>query len=107
MNGDSGLVVTLVDRLTTRLPHRTGSSLHDFNRDEIVVLTRGTLVGISSSCIGVVVDALVQLLEELSRPFKGIQAHPPHVPSIPNYTSSIYYQNAARFIGPASTIPIP
>ncbi|CAL3962410.1 unnamed protein product [Diplocarpon coronariae] len=79
MNGDSGLVVTLVDRLTTRLPHRTGSSLHDFNRDEIVVLTRGTLVGISSSCIGVVVDALVQLLEELSRPFKGIQAHPPHV----------------------------
>ncbi|KAK2628011.1 hypothetical protein QTJ16_002657 [Diplocarpon rosae] len=79
MNGDSGLVVTLVDRLTTRLPHRTGSSLHDFNRDEIVVLTRGTLIGISGSCIGIVVDALVQLLEELSRPFKGIQAHPPHV----------------------------
>ncbi|PVH71158.1 hypothetical protein DL98DRAFT_660794 [Cadophora sp. DSE1049] len=79
MNGDSGLVVTLVDRLTTRLPHRTGSPLHDFNRDEIVVLTRGTLVGISASCIGTVVEALTQLLEELSQPFKSIQAHPIHV----------------------------
>ncbi|KAL2069744.1 hypothetical protein VTL71DRAFT_14423 [Oculimacula yallundae] len=79
MNGDSGLVVTLVDRLTTRLPHRTGSPLHDFNRDEIVVLTRGTLVGISASCIGTVVEALTQLLEDLSQPFKGIQTHPIYV----------------------------
>ncbi|KAJ5053875.1 uncharacterized protein L3040_000165 [Drepanopeziza brunnea f. sp. 'multigermtubi'] len=79
MNGDSGLVVTLVERLTTRLPHRTGSPLHDFNRDEVVVLTRGTLIGVSCSCIGTVIDALVQLLEELSKPFKGIQSHPIHV----------------------------
>jgi neurofibromin 1 len=53
--------------------------LHDFNRDEIVVLTRATLVGVSSACIGVVVDTLVRLLEELSRPYKSIQAHPIHV----------------------------
>ncbi|KAG4440411.1 hypothetical protein IFR05_004104 [Cadophora sp. M221] len=79
MNGDSGLVVTLVDRLTTRLPHRTGTPLHDFNRDEIVVLTRGTLIGISAACIGTVVEALTQLLEELSQPFKSIQSHPIHV----------------------------
>lgn len=43
------------------------------------MLTRGTLVGISASCIGTVVEALTQLLEELSQPFKGIQAHPIHV----------------------------
>jgi neurofibromin 1 len=97
MNGDSSLVVTLVDRLTTRascprpafppstnplsiqLPHRTGSPLHDFNRDEIVVLTRATLVGVSASCIGIVVETLVQLLEELARPYKGVQSHPIHV----------------------------
>ncbi|CZT46168.1 related to NEUROFIBROMIN [Rhynchosporium secalis] len=79
MNGDSGLVFTLVDRLTTRLPHRTGSPSHDFNRDEIVVLTRGTLIGISASCIGTVVEALTQLLEELSQPFKSIHTHPIHV----------------------------
>jgi neurofibromin 1 len=97
MNGDSSLVVTLVDRLTTRasfprptrpssanslriqLPHRTGSPLHDFNRDEIVVLTRATLVGVSASCIGVVVETLVQLLEDLAKPYKGVQSHPIHV----------------------------
>ncbi|KAF4630487.1 hypothetical protein G7Y89_g7653 [Cudoniella acicularis] len=79
MNGDSSLVVTLVDRLTTRLPHRTGSPSYEFARDEVVVLTRSTLVGVSNSCIGVVIDSLVQLLEDLSRPYKGIQAHPIHV----------------------------
>jgi neurofibromin 1 len=97
MNGDSSLVVTLVDRLTTRarfprppkpsnanalrlqLPHRTGSPLNDFNRDEIVVLTRATLVGVSASCIGIVVETLVQLLEDLAKPYKGVQSHPIHV----------------------------
>jgi neurofibromin 1 len=97
MNGDSSLVVTLVDRLTTRasfphpapppntdsfpiqLPHRTGSPLHDFNRDEIVVLTRATLVGVSASCIGIVAETLVQLLEELAKPYKVIQSHPIHI----------------------------
>jgi neurofibromin 1 len=36
-------------------------------------------VGVSTSCIGVVVETLVQLLEELSRPYKGILAHPIHI----------------------------
>lgn len=79
MNGDSNLVVTLVDRLVTRLPHRTGSPSQDFNHDEVVILTRATLVGVSTSCIGLVVETLVQLLEELSKPYKGIQTHPIHI----------------------------
>jgi neurofibromin 1 len=62
-----------------QLPHRTGSPSHDFIRDEVVVLTRATLVGVSPSCIGLVVETLVQLLEELARPYKGIQTHPIHV----------------------------
>ena len=61
------------------MPHRTGSPLHDFNRDEIVVLTRATLVGVSASCIGIVVETLVQLLEELAKPYKGVHSHPIHV----------------------------
>ena len=44
-----------------------------------MVLTRATLVGVSTSCIGVVIETLVQLLEELSRPYKGILAHPIHI----------------------------
>jgi neurofibromin 1 len=62
-----------------QLPHRTGSPSHDFTRDEVVVLTRATLVGVSTSSVGVVIEALIQLLEELSRPYKGILAHPIHI----------------------------
>jgi neurofibromin 1 len=36
-------------------------------------------VGVSTACIGVVIETLVQLLEELSRPYKGILAHPIHI----------------------------
>lgn len=43
------------------------------------MLTRATIVGVSTSCIGLVVETLVQLLEELSRPYKGIQSHPLHI----------------------------
>ncbi|KAG9237075.1 hypothetical protein BJ875DRAFT_533185 [Amylocarpus encephaloides] len=62
-----------------KLPHRTGSPSHEFARDEVVVLTRSTLVGVSKACIGVVLETLVHLLEELSKPYKGIQSHPIHV----------------------------
>jgi neurofibromin 1 len=64
---------------SSQLPHRTGSPSNDFNRDEVVVLTRATIIGVSTSCIGLVVETLVQLLEELSRPYKGIQSHPLHI----------------------------
>ena len=43
-----------------------------------MVLTRATLVGVSTACIGVVIETLVQLLEELSRPYTVIIAHPIH-----------------------------
>ncbi|TAQ89305.1 hypothetical protein B7494_g2379 [Chlorociboria aeruginascens] len=79
MNGDLNLVVSLVDRLTTRLPHRTGSYSTDLYRDELVVLTRATLVNVSTSTIGVVVETIVRLLEDISRPYKGLITHPLHV----------------------------
>lgn len=36
-------------------------------------------MGVSSSCIALVVETLVQLLEELSKPYKGVQTHPIHI----------------------------
>jgi neurofibromin 1 len=36
-------------------------------------------VGVSGACIAVVIETLVQLLEELARPYKGIQSHPIHI----------------------------
>ena len=44
-----------------------------------MALTKATLLNISNTSIGTVADALLELLEELSRPYKAITAHPPHV----------------------------
>ncbi|KAK9779340.1 putative GTPase-activator protein for ras-like GTPase [Seiridium cardinale] len=79
MNGDAGLVGCLVERLTTRLPHRTGTQGPDFHQDEIIVITRASLLKISASSIEVVLDPLITLLEELVRPYRGLGAQPAHV----------------------------
>ncbi|KAK8107613.1 neurofibromin 1 [Apiospora kogelbergensis] len=79
MNGDAGLVGCLVERLTTRLPHRTGTQAQDLRQDEIAVITRQTLIKISSSSVAVVLDSLVTLLEELGRPYKSFVSHPTHI----------------------------
>ncbi|KAK7731831.1 Ras GTPase activating protein ira2, partial [Cytospora paraplurivora] len=81
MNADGSLVGCLVERLTTRLPHRTGTTSQDLAQDEIVLITRTTLLKLSAASINVVLDALMNLLEDLGRPYKAglITAHPPHV----------------------------
>ncbi|KAI1449301.1 GTPase [Annulohypoxylon stygium] len=79
MNGDAGLVGCLVERLTTRLPHRTGTPGQDLQRDDVAGITRATLVKISAFSIAVVFESLVSLLEELGRPYKTFANHPPHI----------------------------
>ncbi|KAK3315246.1 hypothetical protein B0H66DRAFT_337826 [Apodospora peruviana] len=79
MNGDAGLVSCLVERLTTRLPHRTGNPAQDLYQDDIVAITRATLVKISASSITLVLDSLLALLEDLARPYTSVLSHPPHV----------------------------
>ncbi|KAK4248657.1 hypothetical protein C7999DRAFT_30893 [Corynascus novoguineensis] len=79
MNGDAGLVGCLVDRLTTRLPHRTGTPTQDLSQDDIVSITRATLVKISATSISLILDALLSLLEDLVRPHSAVLSHPPHV----------------------------
>ncbi len=44
-----------------------------------MALTKATLLNISNTSIDAVADALLVLLEELSRPYKTITTHPPHV----------------------------
>ncbi|KAI1644280.1 uncharacterized protein F4817DRAFT_225030 [Daldinia loculata] len=79
MNGDAGLVGCLVERLTTRLPHRTGTPGQDLERDDVAVITRATLVKISVTSITAVLESLISLLEELSRPYKTFASHPSHI----------------------------
>jgi neurofibromin 1 len=45
----------------------------------VVVITRATLVKISTTSIAIVLDALLGLLEDLARPYKAVISHPPHV----------------------------
>ncbi len=62
-----------------QLPHRTGTSTQDLSQDDIVSITRATLVKISASSISFILDALLSLIEDLARPYKAVLSHPPHV----------------------------
>ncbi|KAK4662632.1 Ras GTPase activating protein ira2 [Podospora pseudopauciseta] len=79
MNGDA-LVGSLVERLSSRLPHRTGSPTSDFAQDEVVLKTRSTLVNLSAlGSIALVLDALLTVLKEQAQPFRALLSHPPHI----------------------------
>ncbi|RYP71987.1 hypothetical protein DL771_004456 [Monosporascus sp. 5C6A] len=77
MNSDAGL-----------LPHRT-RILDQTPLDEIAVLTRASLLEVSTTCIHVVLDQLLQLLEDLARPYKSFASHPPHVVASEAYILSL------------------
>lgn len=47
--------------------------------DDVVQTTQATLIKLSRTTIGVVIDSLLDLLEKLSRPYVRIAAHPSHV----------------------------
>ncbi|KAI1496424.1 GTPase [Biscogniauxia marginata] len=79
MNGDAGLVGSLVERLTTRLPHRTGVHSQDLQQDDIATITRATLIKVSAPSIAIVLEALVSLLEEVARPYKNFASHPSYI----------------------------
>lgn len=61
------------------MPHRTGTPTQDLSQDDIVSITRATLVKISASSISLILDALLSLLEDLARPHTTVLSHPPHV----------------------------
>ncbi|KAL6412878.1 neurofibromin 1, partial [Ilyonectria robusta] len=79
MNGDAGLVGCLVDRLATRLPHRAGTSGQSLQQDDILHVTRATLVELGNITISTVLDSLLSLLEDLARPYTAVASHPSHV----------------------------
>lgn len=62
-----------------QLPHRTGSHAEDFRQDEIIVITRTSLLKISASSITLVLDSLIRLLEELIRPYRSLESQPNHI----------------------------
>ncbi|PTB71434.1 ras GTPase-activating protein [Trichoderma longibrachiatum ATCC 18648] len=79
MSGDSSLVACLVERLSSRLPHVTGTSSQSPLEDEVLHITRSTLVDLSKASLGIILESLVGLLEELARPYSAVSDHPSHV----------------------------
>ncbi|EGX89201.1 Ras GTPase activator [Cordyceps militaris CM01] len=79
MSGDAGLVGYLVDRIAAKLPHCVGASGARPDDDEVVQTTQATLIKLSKTTAGVVIDSLLDLLEDLSRPFAKIATHPSHI----------------------------
>ncbi|KAJ6787469.1 hypothetical protein PWT90_02693 [Aphanocladium album] len=61
------------------LPHRVGASGTRPNDDDVVQTTQATLIKLSKTTVGIVIDSLLDLLEDLSRPFSKITAHPSHI----------------------------
>ena len=67
-----------VPALILQLPHRSGILL-DLGDDEIINLTRSTLLRISTTSITIVLKTLLSLLEDLGRNYKQANTHPPHI----------------------------
>ncbi|KAJ2986095.1 hypothetical protein NUW58_g5193 [Xylaria curta] len=75
MNNDASLVGSLVERLTSRLPHRTGTPSSELAHDDIVIITRASIVKLSATSIALILHSLVSLLEDLARPYKNLSSH--------------------------------
>ncbi|KAK3950236.1 hypothetical protein QBC32DRAFT_376735 [Pseudoneurospora amorphoporcata] len=103
MNGDTGLVGGLVERLATRLPHRTGAPAQDLYHDDIISITRSTLIRVSSGSVNLVLDSLLGLLEDLARPYRSIFNHPPLVLLSEIYTLELIADCCASHWGPSHT----
>ncbi|KAI8299810.1 GTPase-activator protein for Ras-like GTPase [Colletotrichum sp. SAR11_59] len=63
------------------MQHGTGTHGQELQQDDIVIITRSTLVKISTTAAASVLDSLVALLEDIIRNYKGLPppTHPPHV----------------------------
>ncbi|EMT73082.1 Neurofibromin [Fusarium odoratissimum] len=79
MNCDASLVGCLVDRLATRLPHRAGTSGQSLQQDDVLHVTRATLVELGNTSISTVIASLLVLLEDLARPYAAVADHPSHI----------------------------
>ncbi|KAI9830851.1 MAG: hypothetical protein M1819_005376 [Sarea resinae] len=70
MNGETGLVRSLVERLKNKLPLYSDGELSDISRDEVIRLTCTTLIEISKQSIDTVIEEITALLEHLHKQFR-------------------------------------
>ncbi|RCI08274.1 hypothetical protein L249_8358 [Ophiocordyceps polyrhachis-furcata BCC 54312] len=88
----NGIIACLLDRISSRLPHRTGSTSRTLEEDDTLSTTRAALVDLSSAAFNIIADALVELLEELSTPLVGNGRRPAHVQQSQRYIVGLLAQ---------------
>ncbi|KAI5797697.1 hypothetical protein EDC01DRAFT_36289 [Geopyxis carbonaria] len=72
MSGDRKLVQTLLERLSTRLPNRTGDDLSDVKRDEVVALSRATMLEMAKFQIDILISSICAQIESISRSYESL-----------------------------------
>ncbi|TGZ81752.1 hypothetical protein EX30DRAFT_254963 [Ascodesmis nigricans] len=72
MDGDRKLVHTILERLCTRLPIRTGDDLSDVRRNEVVAMSRMTLIEAAKMNIENVISCILHQLEIISRNYENV-----------------------------------
>ena len=59
----------------SKLPHRTGAEIEALSQDDVLRITRATLVDLSRTSASSVLDPLVLLLEDLAASYGDITSH--------------------------------
>ncbi|PFH55905.1 hypothetical protein XA68_17426 [Ophiocordyceps unilateralis] len=75
-----------------QLPHRTGTTGRALDEDDILQTTQGALVDLSPAAFPAIATALIELLEDLARPFADIARHPAHVLQSEQYAIDLFAQ---------------
>lgn len=74
---------------TRQLPHRIGNGLEALEQDDVLRITRATLVDLSKTSIALVLERLVAILEDFARPYKNATTHPAYVLHSESYILSL------------------
>ncbi|KAM0413561.1 hypothetical protein ACHAPD_008663 [Fusarium lateritium] len=69
----------LISGTSRQLPHRAGTSGQTLQQDDVLQVTRATLVELGNTSIAKVIASLLVLLEDLARPYTTVADHPSHI----------------------------
>ncbi|KAL9565336.1 hypothetical protein ACKAV7_010425 [Fusarium commune] len=70
---------TAQEAMVLELPHRAGTSGQSLQQDDVLHVTRATLVELGNTSISTVIASLLVLLEDLARPYAAVADHPSHI----------------------------
>ncbi|CAG8570209.1 2853_t:CDS:2, partial [Dentiscutata heterogama] len=67
MNGDIKLILSLINRISRKLPCNSGKKLEILEQDPLILQTVNAIVELSRFRLGTIAENLTQLLDTVSR----------------------------------------